>query len=386
MTKVLFLHHGGNPIRGSEMYILNLLAGLDRRRFEPLVVCDEEVFAREVQRRAGITPFRQKLPQIMMDGNERRFEIATWVVAVYRIARIIRKHRIALLYCNNGRPMQAAYYAARLTGVPIICHVHCPYEKRYVYLYRLYRADKMIFPSKAVEAHITGRKKFRKPFETVYYGLDLVRFAPAEQRDSRLRLSLGIPADAVVIGQVGSLIERKGVDVLLRAFARLYGEEKNAYLVLVGSGVDEPRFRSLAQSLGVMDRLRFAGEHSVADDFYKHLIDINVLCSRNDALPYSLLEGAACGLPCVGSNVDGIPEEIIDGHSGHLFPREDPEALANRLLLLLRSAELRKSFGINGRKMMESRFSMENNLQRIQEIMEDLAVKPGAGAGSGSQG
>ncbi len=141
-----------------------------------------------------------------------------------------------------------------------------------------------------------------------------------------------------MIGQVASLIARKGADVLLEAFARLVQRRPATHLVLVGGGADERELRALAERLRISDRVTFTGPADGADAFYQHVFDIHVLASRGEGLPLAALEAAACGLPQVGANVAGIPEIVLDGRTGLLFAPEDVEALAERLDWLARLA------------------------------------------------
>jgi hypothetical protein len=368
--KTLFLHHGGTPVRGSEVYLLNLLARLDRSVVEPIVACDDPTFREAVVKRCGLEPLHVPIPQIMIDGGEYRFQVGQWFQTIACLRRLIRRHGVQLAYCNNGRPLQSAYFASRWAGIPAVCHVHTPYNRRYILLYRLHKASKVIFCSKGIERKILSKEHFQAAYQTIPYGIDTNLFTPPKYREGKLRADFGIPETAVVIGQVGSMIDRKGIDILLNAFRIVRQQHSQAWLALVGSGPRLEHFKSMARELLLEDRVMFLGEQAQTDSFYKHLIDINVLGSREDACPFSLLEGAACGLPSVGSDVDGIPEEIDDGRSGFLFPVEDHAALAEHLCRLVASPDLRLQFGVAARKLIENRYSMSANVRQVEQVIE----------------
>jgi glycosyltransferase involved in cell wall biosynthesis len=367
---VLFVHYGQSWIRGSENALALLLARLDRNRFRPRLLCNQAVFAQEVARRADVETTLMPIPEIMIDRAHRRLEIPGWLRAVRRLRREIRQHEAELLYSNSGLPSQAGHYAARSCGIPLVAHVHCLYDRRYLHLYRLTRASHLIFGGEALQRENLRKAHFAGSSSIVRYGVDCERFRPAVRRKDDLRAALGIAPDSVVIGQVASLIARKGGDVLLEAFARLSQRRPATHLVLVGGGAEEREFRALAERLGISDRVTFSGPADGADAFYQHVFDIHVLASRGEGLPLAALEAAACGLPQVGANVAGIPEIVRDGRTGLLFASEDVEALAERLDWLAGSPALRRELGQSARRLVQDRFSLDAYVRGIEDVLE----------------
>ncbi|WP_424362823.1 glycosyltransferase family 4 protein [Methylocystis parvus] len=121
---------------------------------------------------------------------------------------------------------------------------------------------------------------------------------------------------------IGEMRVAKGVEDLLRAFAALPGDLR---LALVGSGVDEARFRALAQDLGLADRVTFHPRMPTRDALA--LGKILVVPSRAESLPYIVLEAIAAQTPIVSTQVGGIPE-IFGSQASLLAPASDPAALA----------------------------------------------------------
>ncbi|HXE12239.1 MAG TPA: glycosyltransferase family 4 protein [Bryobacteraceae bacterium] len=368
-VNVLFLHTGGNWIRGSENALLTALSRLDRSKIEPFLFCDSTVLA-EAARTAGIETVLCPMPDIMIDGSV-RLQFLRWASSLQRLCSFGRKNDIRVVYCNGGRSCQVGYYAAKRLRVPVVCHVHCLYNRRYILLYRLHRASTVIFVSNAVQRSITEKQSFSGMYKVVYNGVDTERFCPPPQRDKKWRAELSISPDCMVFGQVSSLIPRKGIDVLLRAFHLVTETHPKARLVLVGDGPQRAEYSALADQLGVSQRVMFVGDQSDPSVYYRHIFDVNVLASRSDAFPLSLLEAAAAGLPSIGADVDGIGEAVLEGKNGFLFNREDHRMLAAKMSLLASNRNLVSIFGAAGRQLALERFSVDTYSESIQASILD---------------
>ena len=175
----------------------------------------------------------------------------------------------------------------------------------------------------------------------------------------------------IVIGQVGSLIKyKRGIDLLIESFARLVESCNNLKLIIVGDGPEKNELDKLSHELGVDDRIRFVGDVKNTEFFYSRLFDINVLASRSEAFPLTLLEGASCCLPNVGSRVGGIPEIIEDGINGFLFEKENVTQLTEKLALLINNEYLRKSMGESGREKIEKYFNIKEYSNKISDVID----------------
>ena len=187
-------------------------------------------------------------------------------------------------------------------------------------------------------------------------GVDLARFRP--------RASLRRPAAGRIrCLAVSRLVERKGLDDLLRAIATL---ERDRYeLEIVGGGADEAALRALAAELGLdglvhfagpLDRLRVAARYREADIF--------TLASREEAFGNAFAEALASGLPIVGSNVGGIPELVEHGRNGVLVPPGNPHSLATAIRFLGERPDVRAEMAARNRALAEANLSWERMTTR----------------------
>jgi glycosyltransferase involved in cell wall biosynthesis len=203
----------------------------------------------------------------------------------------------------------------------------------------------------------------RGSVETIYNGIPDVDVPPAD-----------IPRNGMTIGVVAaSLSPRKGVDVLLRALARL----SDASLVVVGSGPDEPELRALAGSLGLDDRVHWVG-WSDTPRSYIAAVDVLAVPSREEALPLVILEAMLAGRPVVASAVGSVDEAVVDGATGRLVPPDDPAALADALGALVADAETRERMGACGRQRAVERFSLEAMARSYEALYDRLVTADAA--------
>jgi glycosyltransferase involved in cell wall biosynthesis len=167
------------------------------------------------------------------------------------------------------------------------------------------------------------------------------------------------PADGgPTIVAVGRLQAPKDAVSLIRALALLRGPFR---ATLVGSGPDRRAVEEELLRCGLAGSILLAGERRDVPQILASS-SIFVLSSRAEALPVSVLEAMAAGLPVVATRVGGVPELVVDGETGLLVPPADPRALAAALQRLLDEPELRARLGAAGRARVEKQFALDSFL------------------------
>jgi len=158
-------------------------------------------------------------------------------------------------------------------------------------------------------------------------GVDLKRFSPGDRAAARQRLGLS----GFTLLSVGSLIPRKGHELIIEALAEL----PDASLMIAGSGPLRAELERVAREKGVTARVRFLGEiaHDDLTDAYR-AADMLVLASSREGWANVLLEAMACGTPVVATNVNGTPEVIQDSALGQLVEERSAPALAQAITAL----------------------------------------------------
>jgi glycosyltransferase involved in cell wall biosynthesis len=175
------------------------------------------------------------------------------------------------------------------------------------------------------------------------------------------------------------LVEKKGVDTLLRAM-REFSERngRNWSLTIGGDGEESGKLKQLASDLGIADRCEFLG--AVSNACVRKLLmhaDYFVLPCRTDAkgdqdgIPVVLMEAMACGVPVIAGELPAIRELIENRESGMLVDGTKPAQVAEALEALERDESLRARVSQGGRERVENEFSLEENVTRLEKLLND---------------
>lgn len=168
---------------------------------------------------------------------------------------------------------------------------------------------------------------------------------------------------------VGRLVPAKGQRILLDACQRLRKNGKDVQLVFVGTGPDEKYLRALASEQGLDDMVLFTGalnQEEVRQWYGK--ADLFALASFAEGIPVVLMEAMACGVPCISTRITGIPELIRDGIDGLLVSPAQTEELADAIELLMTDDDLRGQLAIAGRRRVQARYEISDNIERLNRI------------------
>jgi glycosyltransferase involved in cell wall biosynthesis len=192
--------------------------------------------------------------------------------------------------------------------------------------------------------------------------------------DARERLRNYFPADtdvSHVVLAAGRLSPEKGFQVLVEAAATVLRAMPTAGFVLFGEGKDLGRLERRVRELGIMDRFLLPGFTSELGVLQPGA-DLAVLPSFTEGLPNAALEASAAGVPVVATSVGGNPEVVLDGQTGYLVPSGQPEALAVKIVELLKDESKREQFGIAARERMASEFTFAAQASRYVDLFDSL--------------
>ncbi len=215
-------------------------------------------------------------------------------------------------------------------------------------------------------------------------GVDLTRFRPLSQRQSKEHLGYGEEKTILFVGRLEPL---KGLDILFRAMASLKNSNSVRLNVVGGdeNSREKTRLQTLATQMNLNTSIRFVGKVS-QDELPVHYnaADVCVLPSHYESFGLAALEAAACGRPVIATNVGGIPAIVLDGKTGYLVPSRRPDVMAERLCRLLDDDVLRSHMGAEARIHAETLGwdrSADSLLARYRELIPEqaAAAMPAAG-------
>jgi glycosyltransferase involved in cell wall biosynthesis len=228
--------------------------------------------------------------------------------------------------------------------------------------------DIFVGVSKYVADHIVSNGIGTGRVRTVYNGVDLERFSPAQTKES-YREKLGIRDEKVKVATyVGQLIPEKGLDTLLEAATAICGRREDFLFLIAGDGILKERLIRSIRERGLDSKIRYLGQRSDAEDIYR-ASDVCICPSVwNEAFGLVLAEAMACGVPCVASRVGGIPEVVEDGKSGYLVPPSDPAALARAIEAFLDDDQMRISFSRRARQRAIEKFDLQDMVKHYIDL------------------
>ena len=184
-----------------------------------------------------------------------------------------------------------------------------------------------------------------------------------------------LPWDPPTLMYVGRLSPEKGVDTLIRAFARAADRLPQARLALTGDGVQRAELEALVRSLGMETRIEFRG-WAKPDDVPRVINSVTAIAlpSLTEGLPLVAVQTAQMGRPLLGTTAGGIPEICVDGETGLLCEPEDVDGLAANILRLLSEPETARAMGAAARRRSENEFAWERLPQAADAIIRRLLV------------
>lgn len=204
------------------------------------------------------------------------------------------------------------------------------------------------------------------------YCCDIDRFGPVDEEDiAQVRDRYGLTGKLIFLTSA-QMIDRKGIDVVIGAFAQAAAERPEIALLLIGDGPRRTDYEA-SVSEALCDRVRFAGHVPQADlPAIFRAADVFVLASRHDGWGVVINEACAAGLPIVTTRQTGAARDLVDhGRSGFVLERDDVEGFATAMSRLADDADMRRAFGLRSRELV-GRFSPDRGAELFQRAVDAI--------------
>lgn len=385
--KTLLYFHGGADLYGASQVLLGLIRSLDRQRYRSLVVLPVDGPLADELRKIGVDLRFYDLPVLRRaDLSPRGIVVYLWkmVASVIFFARLCRREKVDIIHTNTSAVWTGGLVAS-LLRIPHVWQVMELVEKpravaRLMSAMVALNSSRVFCISNAVREHFSRDWPRRKgKYETLYHGVDMTEFSPSPTVRAEFRERMKWGADTVVILFASRFSIWKGQDVLAKA-ARIVMQKKSPgislHFVFLGSpppGQDhhETELRALVKEIPGHETAVsiFGFQRNLAE--WMAASDVFVLASKwPEPNATVLISAMAMKMPVIGTAVGGTVETMVQDETGLLIPPAEPEALANAILELSSDAGRRARMGENGRRRIESMFSMENYCRRVVEEYE----------------
>jgi phosphatidylinositol alpha-1,6-mannosyltransferase len=211
----------------------------------------------------------------------------------------------------------------------------------------------------------------------VHPGCDAETFIPKRAEPELLSRVLGARSQDRVILTIGSLVARKGHDMVIRALPMVLRAIPDTTYLIVGDGPCRRDLEAQARELGVAERVVFAGQVCDAElpDYYA-LSDVFIMASREQVEDCTVegfgivyLEANACGKPVIGGRSGGVPDAVQDGETGLLVDPRSPEKIARALISLLSDRTRAARMGRVGRARVVQEFSWSRMAEQVYHVL-----------------
>lgn len=371
--KILFVHEYGDNVAGQEVSLLDRLDGLTGRGIHCEVLLPEGGEFEQRLQEQGVPVRIQPLHRV-----ENRRRPLPYLRTVLAVARELRQGRFDLVHCSGVYPHQYCLPAARMLGKPTVVHINTSAYTHYCYHSNLLpMASRAVTVSDKVRLQVLEHSSIAPDrVSTIYDGIHQGRLECSDEERAALRQELDIPDGHQVVGQLASLIPRKGFDTFVEAAGLVAQRFEDVTFLIMGRGEDEGYEQSLHQrvaELGLEERTRFVGfKRRYAP--YIGLLDVSVLASRAEGLPRILVESQMMGRAVIGTAIDGILEAVTPGETGLLVPTDDPGALARAMQSILEDPALAARLGANARQHSRATFTIPRAAAELEAIYAELVA------------
>jgi len=361
---------------GPEQLVVTLLEKLDKTRFESYVgQIDFSNFDDPSQLEemlAGTNHF------ILIPWNKKKLYLDSAAV----LSRVIREWNIDIVHCHDI-PSDLLSFLARLlwrkNSARIITsrHGYIDYSLKLKVIDALDNIlmrtfDKVIIGSESMRTTLPKLGKSRVILIPNAVSIDIEE--QTEDRREQLRASMGIDVNHQVVTSVGRLFAEKGYEHLLHAAKLVCKQKPDIKFLIVGEGLLEDSLKELASTLGITDKIIFAGYQPSVQDVFA-ISDLFVLPSVSESLPLTLLEAMAYRLPVISTSVGGIGNVVTNRHNGLLVPPAKPEELSSAILELFEKPEFAEKLRDNGCATVQKYYSDKAYIRATEDCYESVAAR-----------
>ncbi len=373
IRRILYVNHQVE-FGGAERSLLELMEGLDRQRFQPILACSHEgplsLAAKALDVQVCFVPmlFQGKVQKLM-----------GLIRAARLLKRLIKDLRIQLVHTNSMIAGYCGSMAARRAKVPCVWHardMEYPAPAR-----RLCRLAQCVIANSQATAQNLGLLDNAVDCRIIYNGVADRFFQQADSRDE-VRHELHLAANENLVGIFSRLDPWKGHKMFMDAAKQILSKKPDTSFVVVGGqlfpdaeqrhGNYPAELQNYARELGIYGRVHFLGPR---EDVPRLMASMDVVVHPSqEPEPFgrSIIEAQAVGTPVVASDLGGIPEIIEDESNGLLFPSFNTSDLASQVLRLLEDPQLAQILGQAGKMNAQDRFSQAQNAQAVAAVYERL--------------
>jgi hypothetical protein len=362
MKNILFVHYGNDWIRGSEVVLLDMLTARVAQGENPILWCNSRCLA-DAAEKIGAKVIVDRfvclgywiLP---------RWDVVQYVKLLNKTWHILKSSDIDIVHCNNGAPCQWLSVICRLVKVPLVLHLHARYQQRDRLTLLFYFADRVIGVSQSVVDIFQAKECQPEKLALVHNGISSERVVSTHPLD--IRQMLDAQTNQSVVLYVGSIIPRKGLNMLVSSIANV--TKKHAVkLAIFGSGEGQTDLVKFVKKLGLENTIYFFPSKVDVAELYSSNADYFISTPKEEVFGLTLGEASLAGLPIISTCVAGIDEIYTDNENALLVPYGDVQKLSLALMQLIEQPALAQRLAHNAKQHITANFSLDKQNMAMEK-------------------
>ncbi len=304
------------------------------------------------------------------------FKYPPYTVALAtEMAEVTQKEGLDLLHVHYSLPhATAAQLARNVTGKPYVTTLHGSdvtilgedpsYEL--INTMSVEASDAITAVSQFMADTARNNLGVKKEIKVIPNFVDHNKYQPAPCELIRAR-----EGKAITLIHVSNFRTVKRIEDIVYSMCVITKEEPKAQLILVGDGPERNRVERLVKKLELTENVLTVGYRNDVPGLM-NCADALVMASETESAPLTILEGMSSGLPIIATKVGGIPEQVQDGHNGFLVQYAHPDEIAEAALKLNANPELQMDMGINARKTVLEKYTVDKVLSQYVKVYESV--------------
>jgi len=358
-------------IGGAEQQFLELVKGIDKKRFEPIVVT--------LYPGGALEPEIKSVPSIEYFCLNKKSKLDFLII--FRILRLLRQKRVDIVQPFLTPATFFTLLPAVINRTPIkVVTERGSRRKKTGWGHSLYLhiedfftrfADWVIPNSESGRRYLIDRGIKPAKIKVIYNGINQHRLTPDSTQLTKIRDNLDLPTNGMVVGISASLTPSKDHVTFLHAAGLISDVMPQTRFAILGDGPLKSDLKNLTKDLGIDSRVMFLGNQTDVGP-YISFFDIACLCSSDaEGCSNAILEAMAIGKPVIVTDTGGNKELVENGKTGLLVPTRDPQALANAILACIKQPEWAREMGQHAQEMIQKRFSLERMVHDYETLYEE---------------
>ncbi|MGP4060063.1 N-acetyl-alpha-D-glucosaminyl L-malate synthase BshA [Halobacillus sp. H74] len=296
-----------------------------------------------------------------------------------KMAEVINREELDILHVHYAMPHAVCAILAKQMcerDVKIITTLHgtditvlgIDSSLKQMIKFGIEQSDRVTAVSHSLVEQTKDRLQTERSIDVIYNFVDEREYH--RKPDLDLKSHYGIKEEDAVLIHISNFRRVKRVPDVIRTFADV-AQELPAKLLLVGDGPEYSECHQLVHDLGLEDQVLFLGKQENVSELLS-ISDLKLLLSEKESFGLVLLEAMACGVPCIGTNVGGIPEVIDHGETGYIAELGNIEQTAYFAKKILQDKELHKSMADQAKRIVNDKFATETILSEYEKLYDQV--------------